>query len=96
MKMVVPVVSDEGKPSISPETETLIAGDPNWSYSNYGGTWYCKAEWGETKTCTAYINQFKVSTPYTQTWQAPGQECFAESTGVLDQELWGQPIIVNS
>ena len=96
MKMVVPVVSDDGKPSISPKTQTLINGDPNWSYSNYAGAWNCYADWGETKTCTAYVNEFKVSTPYTQTWQAPGQECFAESGGVLDQELWGQPIVVES
>jgi hypothetical protein len=93
--MVVPVVSDDGKPSISEKPESLVYGQPNYSYSNYKGTWDCHADRGQTKTCTAYINEFKVSTPYTMTWQAPGQECFAESKGVLTQALWGQPIVNN-
>jgi len=95
MKMVAPVVSDDGKPSISTKPENLVYGQPNWSYSSYSGTWGCQADWGQTKTCSAYVNEFKVSTPYTMTWQAPGQECYAESKGVLNQELWGQPIVNN-
>ena len=95
MKMVVPVVSDDGVPSISNTPETLIAGEPNWSNSGYQGSWDCRADPGQTKTCTAYINEFHVTTPYKQTWQEPGQDAYSESSGVLVQELWGQPILLN-
>ncbi|XP_063675248.1 uncharacterized protein LOC134812005 [Bolinopsis microptera] len=95
LNMVVPVVSDDGKPSISTKTQNLIAGQPNWSYSSYSGSWNCQAGPGQSKTCTAFVNKFDVTTPYTETWQAPGQVCSAESKGELVQELWGQPIVLN-
>ncbi|XP_063691661.1 uncharacterized protein LOC134823989 [Bolinopsis microptera] len=95
MKMVVPVVSDDGVPSISNTPDTLLAGQSNQSYSSYKGSWNCRADPGQTKTCRAYINEFKVTTPYKQTWREPGQESYSESTGVLVQQLWGQPILIN-